>query len=310
VSSAGRARATLQATGVLVLSCFAGVLTKLALRDVPAFTFVWLQIAAGGALLTLYTFGVRRARWPTGIGRETWASIAWIGIGNFTLVRVFSLLALARLPATTHIYLVNFTGIVTMAMSAVVLHERPAVLQIAGAVVAMLGLRVFFRDIPPPTELAGVAYLAVAVVALASTNTLARRLGRSAGQRLSNDVVSTLAVWTGGIPVVLYGVWTDWPPRVPGPATWGIIVLNAVVGIAFAPTVWNHVLRTLRSYEASLLASTTVIYTALFALPILGERLDRRQAGGIVLMLAGLALVQLRRRDAAAAPVDRPARCA
>jgi hypothetical protein len=41
---------------VLLVSALVGVLAKLALRDVPSFTFVWLQIAIGGSLLTLYTF--------------------------------------------------------------------------------------------------------------------------------------------------------------------------------------------------------------------------------------------------------------
>ncbi len=59
--------------------------------------------------------------------------------------------------------------------------------------------------------------------------------------------------------------------------------------------MWNYVLRTLRSYEASILASTSVIYTAVFAIPILGEHLALHQIVGIVMMLAGVCLVQLRR---------------
>ena len=41
---------------VILSSALVGVLAKLALRDVPPFTFVWLQIALGGSLLTVYTF--------------------------------------------------------------------------------------------------------------------------------------------------------------------------------------------------------------------------------------------------------------
>lgn len=122
----GRPTATLQASTALVASCLAAVLAKLALRDVPPFTFVWLQIAVGGGLLTAYTNGLRRERLPAGLGRALWLHIAWIGIGNFAVVRLFSMLALARLPATTHVYLINFTGIVTMLMSVIVLRERPS----------------------------------------------------------------------------------------------------------------------------------------------------------------------------------------
>lgn len=290
-----RQLAIAQASGVLIASSFAGVLAKLALRDVPPFTFAWLQIAIGGALLTLYTFGLRRERIPRGLGREVWASIFWIGIGNFTVVRVLFMLSLDRLPATTYVYLVNFVGVATLLMSAFVLRERPSGFQILGAAVALFGLRVFFREIPPPSELAGVVYVAVGVLALASTNTVARRLAVVTGGGLSNNVISTAALWIGGLPVVLYGLATDRPPAVSGWTNWAIIALNGAVAIALSLTVWNFILRTLRSYEASILAGSTVIYTALFAVPILGERLAPHQIAGIVLMLAGLVLVQVRR---------------
>jgi drug/metabolite transporter (DMT)-like permease len=280
---------------VIISSSFAGVLAKLALRDVHPFTFVWLQIALGASLLTLYTFGWRRERIPRGLGREVWAYIVWIGIGNFAIVRVLFMLSLDRLPATTNAYLVNFVGIVTMLMSIFVLRERPSVFQVVGAALAICGLRVFFREIPPPSELVGVIYVAIGVLALASTNNIARKLAIVTDGRLSNNIISTVALWIGGLPVVLFGLTSDWPPAVSGWASWSIIGLNALVGIAIGLTVWNFILRTLRSYEASILGASSVIYTALFAIPILGEHLALHHAGGIALMLAGLSLVQVRR---------------
>ncbi len=108
-------------------------------------------------------------------------------------------------------------------------------------------------------------------------------------------VVSTLALWVGGGPVVLYGLVVDSPPVVPGWRNWGIVTLSACVSIAVGMTVWNAILRTLRSYEASLLGGSSVTFTALFAVPILGERLAWHEVAGIGLMLAGLVLSQWRR---------------
>ena len=53
------------------------------------------------------------------------------------------------------------------------------------------------------------------------------------------------------------------------------------------------------AHEASVMASSSVIWTALFAWPILGERLSLGQNGAIALMLGGIALSQWRgrRRD-------------
>lgn len=290
-----RLAAIIQASSVLLASSFGSVLGKMALRDISPFTFVWLQIVIGGSLLTLYTFGIRRERIPNNLSREVWAYIIWLGIGNFAIVRVLFMLALERLPATTHIYLINFVGFITMFMSVFILHEHPSIFQVSGALISFVGLWVFFREVPPPAELVGVIYIAIAIVALASTNNIGRKLALVTHNKLSNSVISTVALWIGGLPVVLAGLTTAWPPASLGVTTWGIIVLNAVVGITITLTVWNYILRTLRSYEASILASATVIYTALFAIPILGERLGLHQMGGILLMLVGLALAQVRR---------------
>ena len=160
--------AIVQTFTVILSSSLVGVLAKLALRDVPPFTFVWLQIAIGGSLLlTLYTFQWRGERIPKGLGRQVLAYIIWIGVCNFTIVRALFMFSLDRLPATTHAYLVNFVGIVTMLLSVFIVKERPSIVQILGAAVAVSGLRVYFKEIPPPSELSGVmSYVAIGVLAL------------------------------------------------------------------------------------------------------------------------------------------------
>jgi drug/metabolite transporter (DMT)-like permease len=114
------------------------------------------------------------------------------------------------------------------------------------------------------------------------------------GDALSNNILSTVALLVGGAPAVLAGLWLDWPPEVQGVQNWGIIAANGIVGIAIALSVFNYILRTLRSYEASILASSGIIFMAVTACFILGERLDGDQIFGIVMMLLGLALVQIR----------------
>lgn len=176
-----RASAIAEILLLFVVGSLVAVLAKLALREVAPFTFVWLQIATGGVALTLYTFGLRGERIPRGLGRDVWISTAAIGISYFTLSRVFFMFSLERLPATTHAYLINFTGVVTMLMSIAILRERPSLFQVMGAALALAGLRVFFREIPPPEELIGLLYMLLAVLALSSYNTIARRMALGVG---------------------------------------------------------------------------------------------------------------------------------
>jgi drug/metabolite transporter (DMT)-like permease len=99
----------------------------------------------------------------------------------------------------------------------------------------------------------------------------------------------------GGSITVIFGIAMDFPPRVEGFSNWGILLYSGIVMIALGLTVWNKILRTLRSYEASILGASTVIWTALLAIPILGETLTPNEIAGIALMIVGLALVQVRR---------------
>lgn len=286
--------AILQISSLVLAASLAIVLAKRVLLEVPAFTFVWLQLAIGGALLTAFTFA-RGQRIPAGLGRRVWAYLVCIGVCHFAIVRVLVMLALEKLPATTHAYLVNFVGITTMLLSVVLLRERPSLFQVGGALFALFGLWVFFPQLPPPDELLGVAYMAVAVVALAVTNNVLRIVALATHGSLAIEVVSMVAVWIGGLPVVVAGLLTDWPPPVHGWRPWSVIVLNGLISIAIGMTVFTHALRTLRSYEASVLATSGVVYTAVLAVPLLGERLAPHQIAGIAMMFAGIAAVQIRR---------------
>lgn len=279
---------------MLLGSALVAVLAKLALRDVPAFRFVWLQVTIGGLLLSAYTFGLRQRRIPRDLPPRAWALVACIGVVNFSVVRFALLLSLERLPVNTHTFLMSFVGLVTMAISVAVLKEWPSRIQLLGALLAVLGVRVFFVELPPPQARVGVAWLALGVLGLATTNNLARKLPLLTGGRLTNDVFSTVALWIGAAPLLLAGLAIDgWPPGL-SIRSWGIIAANGLVSIAVGLTLFNHVLRTLRSYEASILSSSGLVFTALFAMPIVGEYLGPRQLAGIALLMIGMALAQVR----------------
>ncbi len=304
-----RVRAVLLTMTLVVVSSWVSVLMKKTLREVPPFTFVWLQLGFGGALLGIYTFVLRGERTPRNLPREVWALMALIGVLNFTGVRVLFTAALGLLPATTNAYLVNFVGVATMALSALVLRERPSLHQIAGAVIALAGLRVFFRELPAPNERLGFVYVGTGVALLAVTNTAVRKLAVIGAGRISSALAGTWSFIFGGVPVVAFGMLSDWPSPLPSATSMAVIALSGLTSIALGMALWNYVLKSLRSYEASILAASSVIFTALFAIPMLGEQLETWQWAGIALMLLGLSLSQMRRSPAPKAP-DGPEKAA
>jgi O-acetylserine/cysteine efflux transporter len=279
-----RAIAIVQTLSIMILMSLGHVLTKLALNDVSPLTLAWLSVAVGMLFLGFYTFVIRREPIPRGLGKQVWIYIIAIGILNFVVARIILTLSL-----------INFIGFITMGMSIFILKEVPTIFQILGAVVAFAGLRVFFEQIPSAYEIVGVAFVLIGITGVAYTNNIARKVAIVTNFSLSNSIISTLALLSGGSITLLIGVAVDWPPHVTGWQNWGVVLYTGVISIGISMTVWNYVLRTLRSYEASILGASTVIWTALLAVPILGERLGPNQMIGIGLMIIGLALVQVRR---------------
>ena len=109
--------ALLQAFGIIALAQLTGVLAKLALFEVEAFTFVWLQLATAIVFMVVYTFVFRKEPWPKGLGRAEWAGVLFVGIVNFGACRVFMMLGIERLPINTFVFLLSFVSLVTLAFS-------------------------------------------------------------------------------------------------------------------------------------------------------------------------------------------------
>jgi drug/metabolite transporter (DMT)-like permease len=75
--------------------------------------------------------------------------------------------------------------------------------------------------------------------------------------------------------------------------SWLIVVWLAAVNTAFAFTLWNLTLRTLSSFEASLINNTMLAQIAVLAWVFLGEALDFQAIGGLVIAMLGVFVVQL-----------------
>ena len=287
--------AIIQTLSVLLLMSFGTILTKIVLASIPPLTFAWTTIAVGMLVMSFYTFVIRREKIPKMMGKQVWGYIIAIGICNFAISRMTRPIAIERLPVVTTTYVGNFIGIVTLIMSIFILKEYPSLFQIAGASIAILGLTIYFDDPLQSAEIVGILLILIGITAVAYTNNIARKLAIVTENNLSNNIVSTTALLIGGSIAVGIGLIFDFPPPVPDLKSWGIILYAGVVNISIGLTVWNHILRSLRSYEASILGATTIIWTSLMAIWILNETLDINQWIGMGFLLFGLILVQIRR---------------
>lgn len=289
-----RALAIGKALLILFTMSLGTVLTKSVLEDIPPFTFAWTSIAVGMIVLSIYTFIIRKEKVSSNLSKEVWKIIIAIGIGNFAISRLTRPIAIHLLPVTTVAYIGNFIGILTMAMSIFILKEIPTVFQVLGATIAIGGITVYFQDPLVVTELFGIGLILLGITAVAYTNNVARKVGILTKNSLSNNIVSTVALLIGGSLAVIAGLVFDFPPNVPNWRSWAIIVYAGIVNVSLGLTVWNHILRVLRSYEASILGISSLIFTTLLAMLLLNETVSSNQWTGISLMILGLILVQVR----------------
>ena len=290
-----RSTAILITLTVLLAMSFSTVMTKDTYKRVSPAAFIYLTTLIAIIIMVVYTFLIKRERIPTELmTRRVWGYILQIAFFNF-VTGTLGMFALNFMPASTNAYLSNFIGFITMGLSIVILKEHPGIWQLFGAIIAFSGLRVFFNQPPQGGEILGIALILVSITGVAYTNNIARKLALETENKISNNIISTLALAIGGsVAVVIYLLIDGFPPIVPTVSDWLVILYSGLVAKAIGLTIWNLILRTLRSYEASILGSSSVIWTTILAVLILHEKVVLHQIIGIAMMLVGLSLVQIR----------------
>ncbi len=281
--------------GILIAMSFGTIFTKQSFEYISPGIFVYLTIGIAMISMMVYTFLIKKERIPTELmSKRVWMFIIQIGFFNF-VTGTLGVYALNFMPATTNTYLTNFIGFITMGMSILILKEAPSLFQVLGAVIAFSGLRIFFPDPPQGGELLGILLILISISGIAYTNNIARKLAVETENKISNNIISTLAIMIGApISITIYLIIEGLPSAMPSLGTWGAILFVGLFNRAVGLTVWNLILRTLRSYEASILGASTVIWTSILAVLMLNEQLQVNQLIGIGMMLVGLVLVQVR----------------
>lgn len=284
-------RALLQAFLVTFLWSTSWVLIKIGLLDLPALLFSGLRYAL--AFLFLLPVALQPSLRPayTHLKLRQWLLLAVYGLVLYSVAQGALFLGLAGLPSATVGLMLNFTSVLVAFLGWIFLRERLGWLGWAGIAVSTLGALVYFYPVwIPPSQMS--AFLAITVGVLA--NAVAVILGRTLNHRegLPALVVTSISMGLGGFVLLAVGLSLDGIPQLTW-NLWAIIAWLALVNTAFAFTLWNHTQRTLPAVETSLVNNTMLVQIALLAWFFLGESLTGKMWLGMLLVLAGVALLQL-----------------
>ncbi len=278
-----------------------------AVRELPSFTLVWLRVgvAAATLLLALHLLGQRMPR-----DRRVW--VAFFGMGLLNNLLPFVLIAWGQhriasglasiLNATTPLFAVLVAHLLTSDEKLTRAKATGVAVGFAGAIV-MIG----------PDVIRGVGSDVLAQLACLA-GALSYAFAGIFGRRFRKLAVAPLATAAGQVsasslmllPLVLL-VDRPWELPMPHAATWGAVLGLGVLCSAVAFVLYFRILAAAGATNVLLVTFLVPVSAILLGVLVLGEALLSRQLIGMVLIGAGLALIDgrlakvlLRRRDHAA----------
>lgn len=262
------------------------IVAKYAVPHAPPLTFLLYRFAGVIAIL-LPIIALTRAPWPR--TARAWLDVAVVGVllQATYLGGVWVAIALG-MPAGIAALLVGAQPLLT-ALFAFTVDERATRLQWAGLIVGFFGIALVLSD---RLTLAGVGLLALAVSVLALA-------GITAGTLYQKKYVGDVDLRTGSViqfaasfavllpfAIAMESLAVDYTLEFWLALGWSIVALSLV-----AITLLLVMIRRGRATEVTSLLYLTPPTTALMAWLIFGERLGLLAWGGVLVTMAGVALV-------------------
>jgi drug/metabolite transporter (DMT)-like permease len=262
------------------------IVAKYAAPHAPPLTFLLYRFA-GAIVVLLPIIVITRAPWPRTLA--AWRDIALVGVllQATYLGGVWMAIALG-MPAGVSALLVGTQPLFT-ALFAFTVGERATRLQWIGLLLGFAGIALVLSD---RLTLAGVGPLALTanLVALAgiTAGTLYQKKHGGAADLRTGSLIQFAASFVVMLPVALAleSQRVDYTAEFWGALAWSVLALSLV-----AITLLLVMIRRGRATEVASLMYLTPPMTALFAWIIFGERLGLLAWAGVVVTMAGVALV-------------------
>ncbi|UCE09019.1 MAG: EamA family transporter [Candidatus Thorarchaeota archaeon] len=277
---------------VTVLWSSSWVIIKFGLEELPPVTFSGLRYTIAAVIL----LGVIASRVDLRVSvrsqrRDWWAQITIYGIVFVAVTQGAQFVGLALLEAITVSMLLNLTPMVVLVLGVFLLRERPASTQIAWIVLSVIGVFLYFHPVSlAGAEMLGLLVVVCGVIANAFSSIIGRAINRE--KRAPSVVVTGMSMAIGSALLLLAGLLLEGPVAI-SPLSWFYILWLSVVNTAFAFTLWNKAMQTLRAIDTTLINSTMLPQIVVLSILFLGEMPDVLDWIGLILIGLSVAAVQI-----------------
>ena len=283
---------TALAEGLLVAVIWSSsfVVAKLGLAHVGPFTAAGLRYFLGFIfLLPLIAFRSPGLRAWTKLSARQWAWLAAVGISAYTVGNGAYFLALKYLPAVTVSFVGSLSPLLVLFLGLSWLREVPTRWQVLGVALSVAGSVLFFAPGIKAGELAGLLIVLVGLIGFSLFGVLARFLARERQIDTLSRTALPLAIGGGLLLIIAWPL--EGPPVFPA-AGWIAVLWLAVVNTALGYLLYHHAMHVLTALEMNVLLNLCPLGAAALAWVLLGERLYPIQLLGVVVLIAGVTLVQ------------------
>lgn len=282
----------LQALLVTFLWSTSFIIIKKGLQEIPPLTFAGLRYFLAFIFLLPFLFSNEKKKELKTITWRDGLMLVILGIIFYSLTQGAQFLGLSLLPAVTVSLLLNFTPLVVAFMAIFTIKEYPNPVQWFGILIFITGVLIFFSPSHNiEGNLAGFGVMIIGVFANAGSSVLGRSINRDG--KLSSLTITVISMGTGSMIILAAGLSLE---KFPDLNLYNIILILwlAIINTAFAFTLWNYTLRTLRAIESSIINGTMLIQITLLSYIFLDENITIIKAAGIIIVTAGAFLVQIR----------------
>lgn len=282
-------RALLLALFVTMLWASSWVLIRWGLDDegLRPITFAGIRYLIAAVVLAAVAAATPSARSSiVGMGRRSWVTLSVLGLVFVALAQGAQFVAIDAQPAATTSLILSLTPLLVAGVSTTVLGERPAIAQVLGTLLIVVGAIAYFLG---DLGFTGLGLLAALVGLIA--NAAGALIGRSVNRERSLPplVVTVVSMSVGALALIVGGLTVEGWPGLSGRA-WLILLWLAVVNTALAFTLWNRSLQHLSATESSAINNTMLIQIGLLAWVFLDEVPGVLDVFGMLAVSAGVYL--------------------
>ena len=276
---------------VTILWSFSFIIISVGLEEIPPVTFAALRyLLAFLFQVPIFLFTKNRISLKT-LTKADWRTFILYGIIFYTINQIVPFIALTYISPIIFSMVMNFTVLAVALLGVLFLKEKLAWMQIIGIIVFIGG--VFFYFFPlGQVELnwigVGIAFIGV------MSNAVATIMGRAVNRqgKYSPFIITFISMGIGSVLMFIIALIVEGFPQLPLWA-WGLIALLALVNTALAFNMWNFSQRTLTATEITMINNLMLVEIAILSWLFLDATLTIKQIVSIIVVLVGIAVVQL-----------------